>query len=477
MALSTTISYDTAGNFTYDSATTEFSGSVVRLKDVRPAGYSFVATFQDGQDDGDYGAGTLTATVSSGTPTVTSEKLVFAGADEIYWPGEDNFPTDNTGTIRFKVRPDYSGSPAVNQEYIHYRATSGENNQFWVTHTISGTLDIDVWSSVGSYQSLVSAAWSPVSGTEYEIEVNFDFTSGSSKVFIDGVQHGSTSSHTMTRSQVSTDRLYIGDASNSQAFAIGWIALFDTVQHTAAYTPEGEPSATQYYTSTATPPVVEVNSAIRASEPLTFSASVDETGSDQVSWVIEMNNTDYYWNGSAWTTSDLSLTQSNTTAEVNTNISSLDLPTDGADIVVKALLYSADGTSTPTATSCTVGYNFANPEPSAPAECMIYGDIRDILGSLDTSSAYLQAELLHTMFYGENIIRPSVKTAEVDSTGSFSMSLIETTSGASSPFGKPLKYKFSIVYTDSNGMRGVQELGLASVPNQATEALTDLTFS
>jgi hypothetical protein len=84
--------------------------------------------------------------------------------------------------------------------------------------------------------------WSPVAGTEYEIEVNYDFTGGATRIFIDGVQHDATVTTTFTRSAGDALYLVLGSYSGGNSFPADCsyddVAVFNAVKHTAPFPSE-----------------------------------------------------------------------------------------------------------------------------------------------------------------------------------------------------------------------------------------------
>ena len=188
-----------------------------------------------------------------GSPSMSGGFLVLTGDvnSSVGYEGE-NCHLKNTGAIRLKVKPNYSGSPGTNQYFFSAGPMSGmPNNTINIYHNSSGNLVTEVYDSSGIIIVSISAAWSPTSGNTYELEFNMDigdgwqFDTGASRMFVDGVQHGSTNSSIMSKHagtlrsrfveyiNLGTDRTHSYSANHS----ISEIIIFKAIQHTSGYTP------------------------------------------------------------------------------------------------------------------------------------------------------------------------------------------------------------------------------------------------
>lgn len=581
--------FASSSGFTYDASKAQITGGMLSQIDQRPANAVFFANWETNKD-ANWADGTLTGTLLGGA-TVTGGQLVATGSASqgISYPGNSlDSGTDQTGCIRFSWIPSYSGGPSAGTRYIFEIGTGA--NRMRLAHETSAALVLQVNNSAGGVLANIAlGTWSPTASNTYEFELNYDFTAGATRLFVNGVQQGSTSSATGVRVDSAISNFYIGTESSTGvgvSSTFNYFAYFSEPQHTANYTPpsaalpstiyaeslvvlpdftytgpdslqtldtfatteaglprytvngeywdgaewvesddsyaqantlaevaanidsfaisgisvvsiqivftdtntlssvsELEIDATGYAYAMDDPTITPVGT-LDVNELLSFSATLSATGSDAVKFVIEIDGTDKYWDGAAWEDSDGIYAQSNTATEINDNLGELAIDGlgNGEDVRFKAFLHSADGNTTPTLTSHTFEYEFANPDPSPPNECIVYGDLRDILGDTvtDTTNAKLIVILNNTFFNGENIIRPSTKEASVDSTGSFSIDLVETSSvNVSSPYTTITtpRYKFQIQYIpDGKTTTTKKTLGYAAVPDSQEAALTSLTF-
>lgn len=464
MSLTHLIEFNSAPGFTFDTSVIEIAAGLARLKQ-NPNGATFWANFGSGVD-ADYAAGSVTGTLTGGA-LVAGGLLDLRGATRFAtWASASNFPNTQVGTIRLKVKPNYSGAPAMIQAWFDAHKPTNES-RLALYHSSDSTLHLAAWDSAGVLSDIDFGGWSPVAGQTYEIELNYDFTAGATRVFIDGVQFGTTKANTLTRlNEVLTIKVgNLRDGEGEANFQLDSIVIFPVVKHTAAYTAPSAPE-TLYATSN---PTIAPTTGINLDGLDGFSQVAAISGSDQVKWVITLDGVDKYWNGSAWSTSDGTYAQANTVAEVLANKDSLPV-SSGATAIPKAFLHSGDGTTTPTLTSLTMLYDFYAVTPAALAECVVYGYLRDILGENVTTAKILVTNA-SLFFSGTQAVAPGTKVVDVADDGKFDVSLVESETA-----GK--KYGFQVQYTDENGRERILDLGDAEIPNDAeTVNISTLTFS
>ncbi|MCH6577472.1 MAG: hypothetical protein IH807_06560, partial [Proteobacteria bacterium] len=106
-----------------------------------------------------------------------------------------NADSQQVGAVRFKVTPNYTGAPSTDTQFLFSisQAEGNVNNHLAVHHDItSGNLRIAMNDQAGVSNTVILGAWSPVAGVEVEFELNYDFNGGAQRLFLDGVQLGST---------------------------------------------------------------------------------------------------------------------------------------------------------------------------------------------------------------------------------------------------------------------------------------------
>lgn len=425
MTLLRTVTYTTPANYTFDGARVEVTSGLARLKDQRPSGATFGATYTSSVN-GNWGDGTLTGTPVGGA-SVSGGRLDLKGGTNQYvdYTAVGNAVFTQTGAVRFKLTPNYTGTPPVWHAFFAISLAAGSLvNRLELRHSSSaGQLQLRMNDSAGaSIGTATLANWLPTAGVTYEFEVNFDFTSGATRIFIDGVQHGTTVTDTGTRTDTSA-LLRVGNdyqANEVANFEVEDFEVFNTVQHTSNYSPGYTVPESVYATND---PTILTNSQVQASALSSFVATVTEAGSDLVKWQAVVGGQAKYWNGSAWVDSDGSLAQSNTAAEINTNAASLDL-TGGAALHFQAVLHSDDGTTTPSADTYTFTYEFLISPGVAPNECSVYGWVYDSDGEpVQGATVRVENAAFH---HGDFFIRSQKKDVETDANGYWSIELVET---------------------------------------------------
>lgn len=557
-----TQTFASSSGFTFSAVATEFTGGVMRQKDTRPANETFYAGFTNNSVNANWASGSTTGTLV-GSAAVSGGRLVISGG-YARWGAASNADSIQEGAVRFRVIPNYSGTPGTAQWLISITdfATAVDAVELW--HDTGGNISILFGDNAGSiFINGAVGAWSPVSGTTYEIELDFDFTTGATRVFIDGVQLGSTNTTTATRSAASFAYLATGVNASVQTggdYSIFGVEYFSTVQHTSDYiAPSALPNATIYaadtvslpsfsysgvgdiqgYTAsaatdtnaphytvngkywngsawvasdssytqsnliaavntniptlpasnttavrviwqasntvqmsvdlltvtytgqiyTAIDPSILVNAGILTDGISVFASTTSASGSDSVKFILRVQGTDKYWDGAMWVTSDGSLAQSNTSAQVNSNVATLDLSA-GVIVRLKALLHSATGATTPSITDAMVTYSFFIDPVAQPNRCIGYMNLNDVIGEIGSlHQAVLVVELQSSFLYGQRIISPFKRTFAFDESG-----YVETTAAFLSPSDATAfdgivetasldlsPYRIGVQYTDGSG--------------------------
>jgi len=474
-SLTQTIPYATAGNFTFDSALVEFVSSRARLKDQRPTGATFHANYNS-NINGNWADGALTGT-ATGAAAVASGKLDLSLDDLRYvtYAALDNADFVQTGTVEFKVTPNYSGNPSTDQNFYTIHTVSTNGNHIFLRHLTSGALQFFVYNSGGGLDIVGSfGTWVPVSGVEYEFSMNMDFSTPATRLFIDGTQQGSTNTTGVTRSNAAVNLRIGTDAALAITanFKIDDVLIFDTVQHTANYTAGAVISATIF---SQTNPTVINNSGVLGDALESFTETADAATSDEeIKYTINVDGQDKYWDGDSWEDSDGTYAQSNTPLEITTNKAALDL-SNGGTIKIKAFLHAnTDGTVRPLLEQVVIGYNFFNTQ-TEPATCTVYGWFRNAAG-VGVAGVSVTFELVRgTSQYreaGDSIIEKKI-TVTTNAQGRFESDLVR-----SSEFEAGGTYKLTIEETtDSLSTKFIDSQGQTditfTVPDAASVNITD----
>lgn len=226
----------------------EAMGTVVQniqgsLGNFPPANLLFDAEYSASSTTATYvSTGSAIPTATHGTPTITSSNLDMTantGQWVEYAPTAIQNATQ-TGTIRFQYTPNYNGTPLSEMILIGTAASAGSgNNQIIIEHYTDGNLYASMWNSTGTLKAQCLGAYSAVSGTQVEIELDWDFNTGATRLFLNGTQLGATGTNTATRT-ASELGFFIGTDTTATTSNINAkftnIVVFSAVQHTSNYT-------------------------------------------------------------------------------------------------------------------------------------------------------------------------------------------------------------------------------------------------
>jgi hypothetical protein len=223
-------------------------------------------------------------------------------------------------------------------------------------------------------------------------------------------------------------------------------------------------------------PVVSTGHRTMLSSLTSFAESKSVTGSDEVKYQVVIGTSTYYYNTSsgAWAVSDGSYSQSNTAAQLNSNASTLFSGLSLSDNIffrVNILLHSASGSSRPSLTSNTIGYQFTTSSPSTISQCLVtcyLKNLQSVVPTYDsTKPVTLNVKANRAFMHGNNFIQPFAKSAVFNASGVAQLSIIETTT--------PTEYLgFYVSYYEGNSVKSVK-LFNALVPNSPSADLSSVT--
>lgn len=414
-----TIDDTTAGDYNFDSSKIEFVPAGARLIDKHPDG-TCGATYNS-DINLLWGGGTLTGTAVLGAGVSGGKlNLIFSDARYVDYDANLNADTQQVGAIKFKLTPNYTGSPAANKSFVTIcKAASDGINYITPYHTTTGGFMVVVNDSTGSAIFNTNfGAWSPTSGVEYEIEFNWDITIGASRLFIDGVQLGSTETSTGTRDS-NIGLLRVGSNFTGvlvSNFKIDDLVIYDAVQHTANYTPGYDA-----FKFDPTNPTIEIKAGVLADGVHSWTeTTVTKPAGTELKYVLPRSPS-LWWDGGAWSSSDDTFAKSNNITEITTNIGTLDI-SSGNTLKFLAFLNS-DGTATPTINVLTIDYDFFA-TVILPNKCTIYGQSID-LGNNVLSGTILTVSSIEPFMHGNNIVMID-ESVTSSANGFFDVDVIET---------------------------------------------------
>lgn len=204
-----------------------------------------------------------------------------------------------------------------------------------------------------------------------------------------------------------------------------------------------------------------------------FVVASTSPSSTAVNFYFGIGASNYYWSGTAWVVSDGSFAQSNDVATVVANLATLPV-SDGAFLVVYALLYTPDGLATPTLTTVEVTYDTFTPPPPSPNVCGVYGYIVDE-SNTPVENAIVTITNPKTFVNRGSIVAQGKTSVTSDSAGYFHISLVETETLDNVTMNFAVVYPFATsqnIGTPANAF----SFGNAVIPDQPDANLADLTF-
>lgn len=327
--------FDNDTDFTYDSAKAEFTAGLVRQKDLTPSN-SIMAGKMVTKDLNWHKEAAVTGTLN-GVPTFGTGKMVCTGSQGLYYDGV----TNTIETIKFKYTPNYSGNPPGNINMVSIYNGTNANDRFTLTHSPSGdNFRIGLFSATGgvlySIVTIGANNQALVAGTEYEFEVIIDSVNGVVRLFKNGVSVGTLNPGVFTRGTVAS-RYYVGAVPavyNQAEASFDDFIVFEGAQHTAGYTPGYTLVDTIYAESEVELPSFAYTGigTIQAVE----SSSFVESGSPR--YTVG----GFYWNGSAWVSSNGSYAQANSSATLIANLTSLTVT--GASTIAASVIFPDSNT-------------------------------------------------------------------------------------------------------------------------------------
>lgn len=306
-------------------------------------------------------------------------------------------------------------------DLIHFNATQNTSSYtagYTVPEYIYTETTVDLpafsYSDVGSIQSLDSFTSTEQDAPRFIIDDMY--WDGSSWVSSDG-----SFSQASTEAQVNSN---ISSLSANGNMTVNVSVVFQS-QNDQGLVSNLEIGHTgqQYAASGSLKPAQGISARSLSSYSHTESTDADT----RVKLTIENDGTDKYWDGSAWIDSDETEAQTNTLAEVSSNISKLDLG-ENSTVKVNWFLYTDDQQKSPEISTASITYTFGG-IVADPATCNVYGYLKDLSGT-PISDAKVKFELARKgdEYYksaSDSIINGSV-TKTTSSDGYFQANLIRS---------------------------------------------------
>lgn len=201
--------------------------------------------------------------------------------------------------------------------------------------------------------------------------------------------------------------------------------------------------------------------------------TISATGSDGIQFVMIVNGSPLYYNGSAWVASNQTYAQSNPYTVVNTNAASLITSTSTLQLL---LIFKGSGTTTPSISALNESIVFVPTISTPTGQCAIYVYLQDILGvdlaSTVTNPQFLALNDTAFMNNGYTVARfTEVANFVTDASGTWaSLNLIQTVNSGN-------KIRFMLTYQPNSLLNRLETIRFKSavIPAQSSVNLTDLT--
>lgn len=430
--------FNNPDNYIFDSNDIEFeNGEIKLIKNKLLPNCSFLCGYEE-NINGDLGNGVLIGTPIGGAD-VSGGELDLSYSDKRYvdYNADLNADSQQTGCIRFKIKPNYNSSPSTEQRFfLISKCHNSTENLIFMRHSYGGALRLHMFGADGTFIfERYLGTWTVVKNQEYEIEVNWDITEGETRIFIDGTQKGITETTKGIRNsnigllRIGSDRA----ANNTSNFKINNFMVFSEVQHTSNYIP----ASTMLGYSVGNPVIIP-KEKFRTNRLLSFIEDAVKIGSDNLLYILEKDGIPYYNNG-GWGVSDGTNNQANTASEI---LSSKDGFLNYSDLCsLRIFLHSDNGLTTPVLKNLEILHSFAGEEPEELNRCLVWGFNRDIEGN--PSRTPFKVFLTHgkVRYKEKTIIFKEEVTVTPDIKGYWDIELIENVNMSNSNKNE-IKYIF-----------------------------------
>jgi hypothetical protein len=214
---------------------------------------------------------------------------------------------------------------------------------------------------------------------------------------------------------------------------------------------------------------IKVLSSVLASNIEGLTATLNEpTVSQKVRFVADVNGNDMYWDGSQWAASNCTIVQSNTLADMNTNLPTLLAGDVLNDVFMKVLFETGDQDATPDIDEMTITFNTTIVEIE---ECLVSANLENILVNVPTidpaNPPKLHVTATRTFTNGLKTVVKGTQSVDFDSNGMAQISVVTTES-----VGERLEFGISI--PDGRATQWIM-FEPAIVPEESSKALEQIT--
>lgn len=362
-----TTNYDDPIQLAFDSGIFEIITSAKQKKRVFPNELLF-NDFHAGSDLFRF-TGTKTATLSGGASVVDGNLSIPAGGVAEY--NGDNLLSTNKIGVEIQIIPGFTGN-GTGVNYFYTEATAFSSVLLvTITANGSGTTVISVYNSSGTLIFNHGILESFTAGVPVTYGIHCDFTGGDNKLFHNGeivLSNALTATFTGIPAFV---RMGGPQTSSTSAdpFSVGYIKRDSEPFRTAAHAIDL--FYTDFYVNS---PIISRASSINLDSISDISIAMNTTVNTDILFRVEFGSDIYWHDGTDWVISDGSDAQSNSKAEIEANISSLDVSIgDSFDLLA---IFKTNGWETAELISFTLTYDEFFIKLDYPT-CKLYGYILD----------------------------------------------------------------------------------------------------
>ena len=462
MSIEINFPFTTPGNYDFDTSKIEVTGGVAKLKDMiaedkATYGATFFANYET-DINGLWGNGSLIGTPYNGATIANGKLDLKANGKLVDYVAVGNGDSQQQGCIRMQVIPDFSGIGNIHDFICITKAHSDDKNYIYLSQHHNGQMKVVILDKDSALiTSTLLSVWNPVQGQVYEFELNWDITLGETRLFIDGIQCGSTITGTGIRDN-NIGVIRIGSDFNQNGISnseIENILIFNKVQHTIDYTPDWTiVPITIYSLDNST---IEPTTEIRVEKLENFIETSTKTGSDEIKYILKKGTQWYYHNGTNWVYSDQTYAQSNTEAEVLANIDTFD--GEGSVCKVKIFLHSDAGDTTPEIDNLKINYDYYGDTPDTISTCIVWCHNSKIDNNPDTRLVEIELNKDYVKYKNNIGVINEKMNILPDSSGYWEIELIEN---ANMESGSKYLFKINDVIYEK------------AVPNEDTKNFWDL---
>jgi len=386
--------FTTPSNYSLsDSNKIEVSGGFLQLKNLTPNSSTCGATYTN-DINLSWGEGVLTGTAFGGAAVSGGElDLSFNDVRYMSYDAIQNADSQQVGCIRWKMTPNYSGTPTNNVGILMISAANVNKNRIMLSQNAADPQMKIIFKDEDAATPVNTSFgdWNPTASQKYRFELNFDVTLGEIRLFIEGNQFGATITNTFIRSSDIT-KFYIGtnhDASLESNCKFDDVEYFSTVQHVANFDPDYTVPETRYAIDN---PYADTNYTFKATEINSITSAETIAGSDLVKATMSASGQHRYVTGGNAADSNGTYAQSSLITELNSDATNL--VSARKTIFMRFFLHSDDGTTTPKIDIATLECNTALPVPTVPTlvntEGFIYDNDGPVSGLVIKARPYLQ---------------------------------------------------------------------------------------